>query len=230
MFQDSLILLWHSFGQAFKEDVWCSQITAKDLMPDAGAEFVCKVHALGKQGCPPDGTGADVVFPCDALTGFLGGLLVFILVCTPSRGQRNKSTKNISSRLQIKVMLFHRCQNAKVTLETFRVVVMDITANHFHQFSTIRETLSIITLSLQDAPKSFHRAIVNAAANTRHTLCHASIDQPLVEVSVGILKSTVTVEDRMRIRISLDCLCKSVEHKFVVVCIPNHKGNNTSVI
>ena len=157
-------------------------------------------------------------------------LAVAKVVCTPSRGQRNKSTKNISICLQITIMLFHRCQNAKVTLETFRVVVMDITANHFHQFSTIRETLSIITLSLQDAPKSFHRAIVNAAANTRHTLCHASIDQPLVEVSVGILKSTVTVEDRMRIRISLDCLCKSVEHKFVVVCIPNHKGNNTSVI
>ena len=92
-------------------------------------------------------------------------------------------------------MLFHRCQSAKVTLETFRVVVMDITANHFHQFSKIRETLSIITFSLQDAPKSFHRAIVNAAANTRHTLYHASINQPLVEVSVGILKSTVTVED-----------------------------------
>ena len=161
---------------------------------------------------------------------FFFGQMISKLVCTPSRGQRNKSTKNISSRLQIKVMLFHRCQNAKVTLETFRVVVMDITANHFHQFSKIRETLSIITFSLQDAPKSFHRAIVNAAANTRHTLCHASIDQPLVEVSVGILKSTVTVEDRMRIRISLDCLCKSVEHKFVVVCIPNHKGNNTSVI
>ena len=153
-----------------------------------------------------------------------------IVVCTPSRGQRNKSTKNISICLQITIMLFHRCQSAKVTLETFRVVVMDITANHFHQFSTIRETLSIITLSLQDAPKSFHRAIVNAAANTRHTLYHASINQPLVEVSVGILKSTVTVEDRMRIRISLDCLCKSVEHKFVVVCIPNRKGNNTSVI
>ena len=155
---------------------------------------------------------------------------VIKMVCTPSRGQRNKSKKNISICLQITIMLFHRCQNAKVTLEMFRVVVMDITANHFHQFSTIRETLSIITLSLQDAPKSFHRAIVNAAANTRHTLYHASINQPLVEVSVSILKSTVTVEDRMRIRISLDCLCKSVEHKFVVVCIPNRKGNNTSVI
>ena len=151
--------------------------------------------------------------------------------CAPRQEDNEiNQQKNISICLQITIMLFHRCQNAKVTLETFRVVVMDITANHFHQFSTIRETLSIITLSLQDAPKSFHRAIVNAAANTRHTLYHASIDQPLVEVSVGILKSTVTVEDRMRIRISLDCLCKSVEHKFVVVCIPNRKGNNTSVI
>ena len=160
------------------------------------------------------------------------------LVCTPSRGQRNKSTKkylNLSSNNDHAFPSVSKRQGyagdvSKVTLETFRVVVMDITANHFHQFSTIRETLSIITLSLQDAPKSFHRAIVNAAANTRHTLYHASIDQPLVEVSVSILKSTVTVEDRMRIRISLDCLCKSVEHKFVVVCIPNRKGNNTSVI
>ena len=127
-------------------------------------------------------------------------------------------------------MLFHRWQNAKVTLETFCVVVMNITANHFHQFSTVREAPSIITLSLQNTPEPFHGTVVNAAANTRHTLCHASIDQPLVEVSVGILKSTVTVEDRMCIRIALDCLCKSVEHKLVVICIPNHKGNDTSVI
>ena len=34
---------------------------------------------MGKQGCPPDGTGTDVVFRCDALTGFPGGPLVFIL-------------------------------------------------------------------------------------------------------------------------------------------------------
>ena len=63
----------------------------------------------------------------------------------------------------------------------------------------------------------------------RNRLCF-HIDQPLVEVSVGILKSTVTVEDRMCIRIALDGLCKSVEHKLVVICIPNHKGNDTSVI
>ena len=128
------------------------------------------------------------------------------------------------------IVLFHRCQNAKVTLETLCVVVMNITANHFHQFSTVREAPSIITLSLQNTPEPFHGTVVNAAANTRHTLCYASIDQPLVEVSVGILKSTVTVEDRMCIRIALDGLCKSVEHKLVVVCIPNHKGNDTSVI
>ena len=79
--------------------------------------------------------------------------VVFKMVCTPSRGQRNKS-KNISSRFQIKVMLFQRCQNAKVTLETFSVVVMNITANHFHQFSTVCETPPVITLSLQNTPRT----------------------------------------------------------------------------
>lgn len=127
-------------------------------------------------------------------------------------------------------MLFQRCQNAKVTLETFSVVVMNITANHFHQFSTVCETPPVITLSLQNTPEPFHGTIVNTAANTRHALCHASIDQPLVEISVGILKSTVTVKDWMCTRIALDGLCKSVEHKLVIICIPNHKGNDTSVI
>ena len=145
------------------------------------------------------------------------------MVCTPSRGQRNKS-KNISSCFQIKVMLFQRCQNAKVTLETFSVVVMNITVNHFHQFSTVCETPPVITLSLQNTPEPFHGTIVNTAANTRHALCHASIDQPLVEISVGILKSTVTVKDRMCIRITLDGLCKSVEHKLVIICISKMEG------
>ena len=93
LFQNGVELLRRSLGQAFKEDIRNFQVAAKDLQLDAGAELVCEVYALGKQGCPPDGTGADVVFPRNALTGFLGGLVVFILVCTPSRGQRNKSTK-----------------------------------------------------------------------------------------------------------------------------------------
>lgn len=79
LFQDGVVLLRPGLGQALKEDVRGFRIAAKDLMSDAGAEFIRKVYALGKQGCPPDGTGADVVFPCDAFTGFLGGPLVFIL-------------------------------------------------------------------------------------------------------------------------------------------------------
>ena len=82
LFQDSIILPRRSLGQAFKENIRCFQVTAKDPMPDAGAEFVRKVYTLGKQGCPPDRAGADVVFPRNALTGFLGGLLVFILICS----------------------------------------------------------------------------------------------------------------------------------------------------
>ena len=82
LFQDCVVLLRRGLGQAFKEDIRGFQIATKDLQPDAGVEFVRKVYALGKQGCPPDGAGADVVFPCDALAGFLGGLLVFSLICS----------------------------------------------------------------------------------------------------------------------------------------------------
>ena len=82
LFQDSVIFLRRSLGQTFKERIRDIQCTAENLQPDAGVEFVRKVYALGKQGCPPDGAGADVVFPCDALAGFLGGLLVFILICS----------------------------------------------------------------------------------------------------------------------------------------------------
>ena len=71
LFQDGVVLLRRGLGQAFKEDVRGFQIAAKDLLPNAGAEVVRKVHALGKQSCPPDRAGADVIFPRDALTGFL---------------------------------------------------------------------------------------------------------------------------------------------------------------
>ena len=103
-----------------------------------------------------------------------GILLVPKMVCTPSRGQRNKSTKkylNLSSNND----------HAFPSVSKRQGYAGDVSCcsngyNCESFFSTIRETLSIITLTLQDAPKSFHRAIVNAAANTRHTLYHASIN------------------------------------------------------
>ena len=79
LLQDGIVFLWLGLGQAFKERVRDIQYTAENLQPNAGAEFIREVYALGEQRRPPDGAGADMVLPCDALTGFFGGPVVFIL-------------------------------------------------------------------------------------------------------------------------------------------------------
>ena len=57
------------------------------MQPNTGVEFVREVYALGKQSRSPDGAGADMVLPRDALAGLFGGSLVFIL--NTSRSSRD---------------------------------------------------------------------------------------------------------------------------------------------
>ena len=82
LLQDGVVILRRSLGQTFKERVRDIQYTAENLQPNAGAEFVREVYALGKQGRPPDGAGADMVLPSDALAGLFGGPVVFKMICS----------------------------------------------------------------------------------------------------------------------------------------------------
>ena len=82
LLQDGVVFLWLGLGQTFKECVRDIQYTAENLQPNTWAEFVREVYALGKERRPPDGAGADMVLPRDALTGLFGGPVVFILICS----------------------------------------------------------------------------------------------------------------------------------------------------
>ena len=82
LLQDGVVILRRGLGQTFKERVRDIQYAAENLQPNTGAEFIREVYALGEQGRPPDGAGADMVFPRDAFTGLFGGPVVFILICS----------------------------------------------------------------------------------------------------------------------------------------------------
>ena len=58
-------------------------------------------------------------------------------------------------------------------------------------------------------------------SHTRYTLRHTSIQQFLVKGSAGVLVSTITVEQRVRIWIFLNDLVKDVEDQFVVISVTN---------
>lgn len=126
-------------------------------------------------------------------------------------------------------MLFHRCQDAKVSLDPAGIVVTDITLNHLDELLLAGKTSAIIAFPLQNAPKSLHRAIVNTVRHTGHTLCHPSLLKFVVKSSAGVLESSVAVKQGVDIWIRFNRLVKGFIHKWVVIMFTECIGHNTPV-
>ena len=114
-------------------------------------------------------------------------------------------------------------------LVTAIIVVVNIAFNRGNELFSAGKSVSVIALSLQDSPETFHRAIVNAASNTGHTLCHSGIKKLLVEGSAGVLESAVTVEQRVCIRIFQNSFIKRIENQLVVVPVTNNVADDSPV-
>ena len=80
----------HKLGHFFVGEL---HFAGKDFLLDAGREIICDVDASCIVAGTKNGGTADTVFLCDPVAGFLPGVVVITVVCTPSRGQRNKSKK-----------------------------------------------------------------------------------------------------------------------------------------
>ena len=93
-----------------------------------------------------------------------------------------------------KSVFLHRRQNAKVSLYSASIVVVDVALDHLNKFLFAGKPSAVIALTFQDTPKSFHWAVVNAAAHTGHTLRHPSLLEFVVKNSAGILVAPVTVK------------------------------------
>lgn len=51
-----------------------------------------------------------------------------------------------------------------------------------------------------------------------------------MELAIGVLETTVTVEQWVRVRIGPYCFLESVKYQWIVVAVTNHIGDNTAVI
>ena len=127
-------------------------------------------------------------------------------------------------------MLFHRSKYAEVPLEPFGVVVVDEILNHSNQAGFIGESYSVISFTLQDAPEAFHRTVINAFGHSGHALGHSSFCQYAVKCAVGVLKTSVTMAQRVCIWISSYRCPECIKHQRIVIGIPNHIVDNPSVI
>ena len=59
-------------------------------------------------------------------------------------------------------MLFHRRQDAQITLDTSCVVIANILLDHLNKLVLADEPSAVIAFPFQDAPEALHRAVINA--------------------------------------------------------------------
>ena len=126
-------------------------------------------------------------------------------------------------------MLFHRRQHAQFTLHTSGVVIMDIGLNHLHKLPLAGKPSAVIAFPLEDTPEALHGAVIDAMCNTGHALRHASLHELVVEGAVGVLESSVTMEQGMRVRIGFHSLIKGLENQRIVIAFAEHIGHNAPV-
>ena len=98
----------------------------------------------------------------------------------------------------------------QIPLDSFGVIVADVVLNSRNQILPGRESPSMVLFALQDAPEAFHRTIVNAVSHSGHALLHMVFLKPYRELLASVLKSSVTMEQWMGVRLQGYSLIKSV--------------------
>ena len=126
-------------------------------------------------------------------------------------------------------MLFHRRQDAQIALDTSCVVIANILLDHLNKLVLAGEPSAVIAFPFQNAPETLHRTVINTMRHTRHALRHSSLHELVVEGAVGVLETSVTMEQRMRIRIDLHGLVKGLENQRIIIAFAEHVRHNTPV-
>ena len=124
----------------------------------------------------------------------------------------------------------HRCHAMKALLVPLGIIEMDIFLDGGSQRLLARKFSQIVHLGFQDSPESFHRTIINTFCNPGHALRHSGSFQFIMEASICILKSSVTMTQRVCLWITGNGIVESIKDQCVIIVISNYIGHNPSII
>ena len=110
------------------------------------------------------------------------------------------------------------------------VVVINIIRNHLNQRISTGKAFPIISFSLKNSPKAFHRTVINAFGNTRHALYHTGFYYLLVKIPAGVLEPSVAVKNWMGFRIRLNRFVESIIYQLIIIAVPDLKSRNPTVV
>lgn len=126
-------------------------------------------------------------------------------------------------------MLFQGRQDTELALHPSGVVIMDICLNHLDKLTFAGKPSAVIAFPLQNAPEALHGTVVNAMRYAGHTLRHSRLHELIVEGAVGVLESSVTMEQGMRVRIGFHSLIKGLENQRIVIALTEYIGHDAPI-
>ena len=109
------------------------------------------------------------------------------------------------------------------------VVIADIRFNHVSQGFPVGEAMAVIPFPFENTPEAFHWPIVDAVCHARHALSHARLFKFVMKCPIRVLKTSVTVEQWMRVRIQLNRFVEGFVNQRVIVAFPDDISDDTSV-
>ena len=99
------------------------------------------------------------------------------------------------------------------------VVIVDVVVYGCNKLFPVCELPSVVCLSLEDSPESFHRAIVDAVCHSGHAVEASVLLHQAEELLACVLESTVTVAEGMSIRLCIKRIPESLHHDRIVVAV-----------
>lgn len=147
-----------------------------------------------------------------------------ISVCAVLNANTDIMLENANAR-----KIYAVSQNTEVSLYPAGIVVVDVTLNHLNEFLFASKPSAVIAFTFQDAPKSFHWAVVNAMAHTRHTLRHPGLLEFVVKSSAGILVPSVAVKQGMCVWVGPNSFIKGLVNKRIIVVFAQYVGHDAPV-
>jgi len=124
----------------------------------------------------------------------------------------------------------NRRQFVQSPLPTFVIVEIYVAFNGSCQAIIILKTGKIVHFAFENAPETFHGVVVNAATDARHALCHSGLVQFKLKLFTGILKTSVTMKQRVSVRILRNDQIKGFKYEVVIVVSHHGVRDNTFVL
>lgn len=114
----------------------------------------------------------------------------------------------------------------KIFLVSVVVIEVHVCIDCFPQGFIVLKMIGVIHFRFQDAPESLHWGVVKTAPYTGHTLAYTGPFHNFLKRAAGVLDAPVTMQQRLCVRIFLECLLEGIQYQRSIIAAAQGEWND----